>query len=72
MTASTKLEALAERKRAVQQELQDLADAKRQSANTALADLESALLAELERIDRQLEQIRAYVGQCRVETGAKN
>lgn len=67
MSTNSRWDALLERKDAVQRELQNLAETKNGSANTALADLEAALSAELDRIDRQMGQIRAYVDQCRGE-----
>jgi hypothetical protein len=64
MTTLDKLDALTRRKIEVRRELDDIAAARPDSENTALVDLEKALLAEVDRIDQQINQIRAYMEHC--------
>lgn len=61
MNTTDKLTSLTERKAQVRRELDDIAAAKPESENAALADLESALSAELNRIENQINQIKTYL-----------
>lgn len=56
-----RISSLSQRRQDVQRELADIAATKSQSENSALADLESALVSELDMIDRQIEQLHAYL-----------
>lgn len=68
MTTTDKLSHLTERKTQVRRELDDIAAAKPQSENTALVDLESALTAELDRIEGQINQIKNYLANVPAES----
>ncbi len=57
-----KLTNLSERRQEVARELADIIASKAASPqNTALADLESILNSELNRIDEQIKQLNAYL-----------
>lgn len=57
-----KLTNLSERRQEVERELADIIASKAASPqNTALADLESILNSELNRIDEQIKQLNAYL-----------
>jgi flagellar biosynthesis/type III secretory pathway chaperone len=56
-----KLASLTERRQQVERELSGLSEAKARSENTALVDLEAALMEELNRIDQQIVQLQAYL-----------
>lgn len=57
-----KLTNLSERRQEVERELADIIASKAASPqNTALADLESILSSELNRIDDQIKQLNAYL-----------
>ncbi len=64
MSATDKLTNLTERKDQLKRELSDLAAIRPHSDNAALADLESALLRELERVEGQVRQIQNYLDHC--------
>lgn len=64
MTAMNKLDQVNERRQQLQNELRSLSEARRESANPALADLEKALLSELESIDRRIGQLKVYLDKC--------
>jgi hypothetical protein len=68
MTTMEKLNSLSERKVQVRRELDDIRAAKPESENTALADLEAALMAELDRIDGQITQIKTYLAHVPAES----
>ncbi len=59
-----RLSSLRDRHGDVQRELESLAGAKPASENAALQDLESALMRELNQIERQITQIKAYLNKC--------
>lgn len=64
MGMTQKRDALAHRKSEIQRELAGLKESRRESRdNTALGDLERALLAELDQVDRQLHLLDEYVKQ---------
>ena len=67
MTTMEKLNSLSERKVQVRRELDDIRAAKPESENTALADLEAALMAEMDRIDGQISQIKTYLSHVPAE-----
>jgi len=67
MTTMEKLTSLTERKAEVRRELDDIRAARPESENTALADLEAALNAELDRIEGQINQIKTYLAQVPAE-----
>lgn len=58
-----RISTLSQRRQEVQRELEDIAATKSQSENSALADLETALVSELDKIDRQIQQLHAYLNQ---------
>ncbi len=61
-TTTDKLTTLTDRKQEVQRELADIVASKTASPqNTALADLETILTTELNRIDQQIQQLNAYI-----------
>jgi hypothetical protein len=64
MSVDHKLESLNERKRDVERELAGLAESKQNSGNTALGDLELALVNELDQLQSHIGQIRAYMSAC--------
>ena len=64
MTMNSKLQSLTQRKGDLTRELADLAESKHETENSALADLEKALMAELDSIEKQIGQIRTYQEQC--------
>ena len=68
MTTMEKLTTLTERKAQVRRELDDIRTARPESENTALADLEAALNAELDRIEGQIHQIKTYLAHVPVES----
>lgn len=68
MTTTEKLTSLTERKAQVRRELDDIRAAKPESENTALADLETALNAELDRIENQIAQIKTYLAHVPAES----
>ncbi|HKQ48320.1 MAG TPA: hypothetical protein VJZ71_09655 [Phycisphaerae bacterium] len=68
MTTMEKLTSLTERKAQVRRELDDIRAARPESENTALADLEAALNAELDRIDGQIDQIKTYLSHVPAES----
>lgn len=72
MSTTDKLTGLTERKAQVRRELDDIAAAKPQSENAALADLESALIAELDRIDNQINQIKTYLSHVPAESSTSD
>ena len=61
MGFDNKLDSLNERKRDVERELAGIADAKPGSGNTALADLEHALLGELDHIQNRIGQLQSLI-----------
>lgn len=67
MTPNEKLSLLNDRRESVRRELGGLSELARESNNTAIPDLEAALLAELKNIERQIQRIKDYVDQ--IETG---
>ena len=68
MTTTEKLTTLTERKTQVRRELDDIRAARPESENTALADLEAALNAELDRIEGQISQIKTYLAHVPAES----
>lgn len=68
-TPDEKLSTLTSRMDELKRELTDLAAAKPESSNAALADLEGALLSELTNIEGQIRQIQSYIDKC--HTGAR-
>ncbi len=72
MSTTEKLTNLSERKAQVRKELDDIAAAKPQSENTALADLESALNAELNRIEDQINHLKTYLSHVPAETSTSD
>ena len=68
MTTMEKLTTLTERKTQVRRELDDIRAARPESENTALADLEAALNAELDRIEGQISQIKTYLAHVPAES----
>ncbi|MCG8405019.1 MAG: hypothetical protein MI923_07480 [Phycisphaerales bacterium] len=64
MTMSDKLATFSERKLELKRELQEIAVTKRESDNAALAELESALLAELGSVEQKIQQINTYLERC--------
>ncbi len=61
-TTTDRLTTLTDRKQEVQRELADIVASKTASPqNTALADLETILTTELNRIDQQIQQLNAYI-----------
>lgn len=66
-TTQQMLATLAERREEVQRELADIARNMPGSDNTALADLETALATELNRIDQQISQLQEYILQVQPE-----
>lgn len=71
MSATDKLTALNQRSEDLKRELADLAAVRPHSANAALADLESALMRELEKIETQVRRIQNYIGQCGASSPAE-
>lgn len=68
MTTMEKLTTLTERKAQVRRELDDIRAARPESENTALADLEATLNAELDRIEGQINQIKTYLAHVPAES----
>ena len=68
MTMHQKLETLTQRKAEVHRELEGLASTCPDSSNTAIVDLEKALLVELSRIEDQIKQMQAYLSNCQQPT----
>lgn len=56
-----KLAAIRERRQQLEQELTDLRTVKDDSRNSALADLESILMSELDQVQAQIDQINSYI-----------
>ncbi len=69
MGMQEKLATMTERRQQIEQELQDLRETRRESSNSALADLEKALMSELERVGGQISQINDYLKSCSVANG---
>ena len=67
MTTSDRLSTLNQRKEDLRRELADLGEAKRQSQNTALGELESALLAEMDHLEEQIGKLQVYLGNRQAE-----
>jgi hypothetical protein len=67
MAMANKLETLNQRKSELARELADLAGAKPETDNSALGDLEKALMTELDSVEKQIRQIQAYLEQCEVQ-----
>ena len=65
MGFDNKLDTLNERKRDVERELAGLAEAKQQSDNTALSELENALLGELDQIQNKITQLHTLIDSSR-------
>jgi hypothetical protein len=64
MSMHQKLETLAQRRAEVTRELEGLAASGSESANSAIVDLEKALLVELSRIEDQIKQVQSYLANC--------
>lgn len=61
MTTTTRLAEAEARREEVRRELDGLANAKSDSGNAALAELESALMSELNAIEQKISQISQYL-----------
>lgn len=61
MGFDNKLDSLNERKRDVERELAGIVDAKEDSDNTALNDLEKALMGELDQIQGKISQLQSLI-----------
>ncbi len=64
MTTNRRLDQVNERRQQLESELKSLSEARQDSENPALADLEKALLSELESVDRRINQLRNYLENC--------
>ena len=64
MSMHQKLETLTQRRAEVRRELEGLAAAGTNTGNTAIVDLEKALLVELSRIEDQIKQMQSYLSNC--------
>jgi len=61
MTTRTRLSEAEARRDAIRREIDELEDVKAGSANSALGELEQALVAELDAVEQKIQKIAKYL-----------